>query len=147
MAVLILAFLKAAAFFIALIFLVRYGFQMVTAVGEEEKIKAAKQGILNVLLALIFIKVIDYLYYIALSPDFTGNAIGFIVQASKFIAYLIGASLVLALLYAGYLMVTAAGNEENYTKAKNIVRSVFIVALLVLLFMLIIHQIFNDIVG
>jgi len=146
-AVLVLGFLKGIAFFVALIFLLQYGFQMVTAVGEEEKTKAARQGILNVVLALIFIKIIDYLYYIALGPNFTGNAITFIVQASKFIAYLIGASIILSLLYAGYLMVTGAGSEENYTKAKNIVKSVFIVALLVLLFMLIIYQIFNDIVG
>lgn len=145
-AVLILGFLKAIAFFVALIFLLWYGFKMVTAVGEEEKVKAARQGILNVVLALIFIKIIDYLYYMALSPDFTGNAINFIVQASKFIAYLIGAALILAVLYAGYLLVTAAGNDENITKAKNILKSVFVVALLVLLFLLIIYQIFQDIV-
>lgn len=98
--ILILSFLKGIAFFVALIFLMRHGVKMVTAVGEEEKIKVAKQGILNVLLALIFIKVIDYLYYIALSPEFTDNAINLIVQVSKFIAYLIGAALILATLYA-----------------------------------------------
>jgi hypothetical protein len=66
-AVIILSFLKAIAFFVALFFIVWYGFQIMSAMGEEEKIKAARQGILNVVLALIFIKIIDYLYYIALS--------------------------------------------------------------------------------
>ena len=89
LAVVVLSFLKAIAFFVALFFIVWYGFQIVTAVAEEEKVLAAKQGVINVLFALIFIKVIDYLYYIALSGDFKNKAIDFIVQASKFLTYLI----------------------------------------------------------
>jgi hypothetical protein len=143
-AVLILSFLKAIAFFVALFFIVWYGFQIMSAMGEEEKIKAARQGLLNVVLALIFIKIIDYLYYIALSGDFTNQAIDFIVQASRFLTYIIGVCFVLALLYAGYTMLTSSGDEERTTKAKNIVKAVFVIGLLVLLFMLIIHQIFQD---
>jgi hypothetical protein len=72
----------------------------VSAVGEEEKITAARQGLINVLLALVFIKIIDYLYYIALSGEFQSKAIDFIVQASKFITYIIGVCFILALIYA-----------------------------------------------
>lgn len=145
LAVVVLSFLKAIAFFVALFFIVWYGFQIVTAVAEEEKVLAAKQGVINVLFALIFIKVIDYLYYIALSGDFKNKAIDFIVQASKFLTYLIWAAFILALIYAGYIMVTSTWDDERTTKATNIVKAVFIVWILVLLFMLIIHQVFQDI--
>jgi len=100
LALVILSFLKAIAFFVALFFIVRYGFQIISAVGEEEKVTAARQGVINVLLALIFIKIIDYLYYIALSGDFKNKAVDFIVQASKFLTYIIGTCFILALIYA-----------------------------------------------
>jgi len=145
LAVVVLSILKAFAFFIAVFFIVWYGFQIVSAVGEEEKLTAARQWLINVLLALIFIKIIDYLYYIALSGDFKNKAIDFIVQASKFLTYIIGVCFVLALIYAWYIMVTATGDDERTTKATNIVKAVFIIWILILLFMLVIHQIFQDI--
>lgn len=145
LALVVLSFLKAIAFFVALFFIVRYGFQIVSAVGEEEKITAARQGVINVLLALVFIKIIDYLYYIALSGDFKNKAVDFIVQASKFLTYIVGTCFILALIYAWYIMLTASWNDERTTKAVNIVKAVFVIWILVLLFMLVIHQIFQDI--
>lgn len=144
LAVVILSFLKAIAFFVALFFITWYGFEMINAVGEEDKVKAARQWITNVLLALVFIKIIDYLYYIALSGDFKNQAIEFIVQASKFLTYLIGVCFVLALLYAGYLMLASSWNDDNAKKWTSIVKAVFVIGLLLLLFMLVIHQIFQD---
>jgi hypothetical protein len=52
---------------------------------------------------------------------------------------------ILALIYAWYIMLTATWDEERTTKATNILKAVFIISILVLLFMLIIHQIFQDI--
>lgn len=145
LAVFVLSFLKAIAFFIALFFIVWYGFQIVSAVGEEEKVTAARQWLINVLLALVFIKIIDYLYYIALSGDFKNKAIDFIVQASKFLTYIIWTCFILALIYAWYIMLTSSGDDERTTKATNIVKAVFVIWILVLLFMLIVHQVFQDI--
>jgi hypothetical protein len=42
-------------------------------------------------------------------------------------------------------MVTSSGEDDNVGKGKNIVKAVFIVWLLVLLFLLVVHQIFKDI--
>lgn len=145
LAVVVLSVLKAIAFFVAVFFIVWYGFQIVSAVWEEEKITAARQWLINVLLALVFIKIIDYLYYIALSGDFKNKAVDFIVQASKFLTYVIGICFVLALLYAWYIMVTASWDDERTTEATSIVKAVFIIWVLILLFMLIIHQVFQDI--
>lgn len=145
LALLVLSILKAFAFFLAIFFIAWYGFGMVTAVGEEEKIDKARQWIINVIFALIFIKIIDYIYYIAVSGDFKNKAVDFIAQASKFLLYLIWASFVLALIYAWYTMLLSSWDDERTTKAINILKAVFIVWLLVMLFMLVIHQVFWDV--
>lgn len=144
-ALLVLSLLKAFAFFLAIFFIARYGFGMVTAVWEDEKIDKARQWIINVIFALIFIKIIDYIYYITVSGDFKNQAIDFIAQASKFLTYLIWAAFVLALLYAWYTMLLSSWDDEKTTKAVNILKAVFIVWLLVMLFMLVIHQVFWDV--
>jgi hypothetical protein len=41
-----------------------------SAMDDDSKLKAGKQGILNIIISLIVIKVIDYTYYIAQTPDF-----------------------------------------------------------------------------
>jgi divalent metal cation (Fe/Co/Zn/Cd) transporter len=81
----VLAFFKGAAFFVALVFLVFYGWKMMKAFDEAEKLKEARIGILNVFLALVFIKIIDYLYFIAQAQDFKSRAIELVVQISKFL--------------------------------------------------------------
>ncbi|USN55460.1 MAG: hypothetical protein H6765_02450 [Candidatus Peribacteria bacterium] len=81
--VIVIGFLKAAAFFVAIMFLVYYGYRMMNSFDREERLSNAKTGILNVIMALVFIKIIDYLYYIAQTSDFKSKAIQFVVEASK----------------------------------------------------------------
>lgn len=140
----LLSFLKWLAFFLAVIFLVWYGYRMMEAFSEEEKLKAAKEGVLNVFLALIFIKIIDYIYFIAQTKDFKNQAIEFVVQATKFLGYLWGIMFVIALVYAWYQFISAWGNDDKINKAKTVIKSVFVIILIILLFMLIIYQVFND---
>ena len=40
---------------------------------KEDKIKQARSGAINVILALIAIKVLDYVYYIAQNADFVSK--------------------------------------------------------------------------
>ncbi len=143
----VLAFLKSAAFFVAIIFMGRYGYKMLSAPDEESKLKEAKTGILNVVLALVFIKIIDYIYFIANQEDFKSKSIEFVAQASKFLGYLFGILLVLSVIYAGYLYVTSSGDKDNITKAQTLLKSVFIATMLVLLFLLIIYQVFSDVLA
>jgi hypothetical protein len=65
--------------------LVYYGYQMMIAFDKEDKIKAARTGILNVILALVFIKVIDFLYYIAQQDSFGDEANNLILVIAKFL--------------------------------------------------------------
>ncbi len=142
----VLGFMKAAAFFMAIIFIAFYGFKMMQAFDHEDKQKAARSWILNVIVALLFIKIIDYLYFIAQKKSFGKLSIDIVVQTSKFLAYAGGLIFVFALVYAGYLYISAAWNDDQIKKATNIIKTVFIVVLMILLFMLVVFQIIKDVV-
>lgn len=141
-----LAFLKAAAFFGAIVYLIYHGYQFMNAMEKEAKIKQAKEGVINVLAALIFIKVIDYIYYIASATDFKDKATAFIVQVSKFMGYLIGVVMLGSIFYAGLMMVTSNGKDEDRNKAKSIILTIFLVAVIIFLFLLVVYQVFNEFV-
>ena len=141
----IIWFLKAFAFFVAIVLVTRYGFRIVLASWEEAKIDAAKKWILNVVIALVFIKVIDYLYYIAQTGDFQSKAVWTIVDVSKFFGFIFGAWIFLALLYIGFMYLTSAGNDERISKAKNVLKNMVIVMLVVFMFLLIVYQLFSEI--
>ncbi len=143
----VLGFLKAAAFFMAIVFIGFYGFRMMQALDHEDKQKAARTGILNVVIALIFIKVIDYIYFIAQQKSFGKSSVELIVQSSKFLAYLAGIVFVITLIYAWYLYLTANWNDDQIKKATNIIKTVFIVILMLLMFLLVIYQVVKDIVA
>lgn len=143
----VLWFLKAAAFFIAIVFIAFYGYRMMQAFDQEDKQKAARTGILNVIIALLFIKIIDYVYFIAQQESFGNLSIDLVVESSKFLAYIGGAIFVIALIYAGYLYITAWGSDDQIKKATNVVKTVFVVVLMLLLFLLVVYQIVKDIVA
>jgi len=139
----VLSFLKIAAFFIAIIMMVILWFRIMAA-NDAEKSKKIAKWILNIILALIFIKIIDFLYYIAQSPQFAQRSADFIVDISKIIAYIMWAVLMLMVFYAGFLLVTDQWKEENFTKAKNILVSILLWAWVLFLFLLILYQIFSE---
>lgn len=142
----VLSFFKSLAFFLAIIMIIRYGVRIMQAMDEEEKIKSAQKGILNVILALIFIKIIDFVFYIAQVPDFSHRAADMIVEIAKILGYIVGALFVIFLFYAGFLMMTSQGDEEAIKKTKNILLTIFLSAMVIFLFLLIIYQIFNEFV-
>jgi len=119
---------------------------MMQAFDHEDKQKAARTGILNVIIALLFIKVIDYIYFIAQQESFGNLSMDLVVQSSKFLAYVAGIVFVVALIYAGYLFATAGGSDDQIKKATNIIKTVFVVILMLLLFLLVIYQVVKDIV-
>jgi hypothetical protein len=51
---------------------------------KEDKIKSARTGVINVLIALIFIRVIDFLYTIAQSGSFKSSLDNLLTRFSKF---------------------------------------------------------------
>lgn len=141
----VLTLLKWLAFFIAIVFLVIYGYRIMAATDQEDKLKTAKTGILNIIIALVAIKVIDYLYYIASVPTFGSDAANLILQIATLLWYIIGAVFMLSIFYLGFLLVTGRWEEETLTKAKNIVVTILLSALVIFLFLLIIYQVMREI--
>lgn len=141
----ILTLLKWLAFFVAIVFLVFYGYRIMAATDQEEKLKTAKTWILNIIIALVAIKVIDYMYYIASVPTFGSDAANVIIQIATVLWYIIGAMFMLSIFYLGFLLLTGRGEEETVTKAKNIVVTILLSALVIFLFLLIIYQVMKEI--
>ena len=110
----------------------------------EDKVKTAGQGILRVILALIFIKVIDYVFVIAAQPDFASTAQDFIIQIATVLGYIFGAIAMIMVFYTGFLLLTSYGNEERVSKAKNVIITIVLSAIVIFLFLLIIYQVLRE---
>ena len=120
------------------------GIKMMAAMDQSEKIKSARTGVMNVIVALIFIKVIDYIFYIAQVPSFALQAKQFVINIALVLGYIVGAALVAAAFYAGFLFMTSSGSEDSIKKAKSALINIAIVAAVIFLFLLIVFQIFNE---
>ena len=96
------------------------------------------------MIALVFIKMIDYIFYIAQTPAFGAKAADMIVNVAIVLGWILGSLFVLALFYAGYLLIASSGKEEAMKKAKSIIINIFIIALVIFLFLLLVYQIFNE---
>lgn len=139
-----LLFLKGFAFFLALIMIIVYGFRMMYATDKADKTKQMLHGVWNSLLALVFTKIIDYVYYIAQLSNFGAKATELIIQISKVLWYLMWWSLLVMIFYAWYLLLTDQWKAENMKKAKNIITWIVLSAVVLFFLMLILYQIFSE---
>ena len=138
-------FMKALAFFMAIVFIAWYGYKMAIAGDAEDRVKSAKTWLLNVVIALVLIKVIDYVYYVAQAGDIKTAWIEAIVSTSKFFSFVFGGVIFLSFLYVWFVYLTSAGNEERISSAWKYLKNLVVVMLVVFLFLLIVYQIFADI--
>jgi hypothetical protein len=139
----ILTFLKGAAFFWAILMIVITGFRVVMA-ADADKSKKLVRGVLNVVGALVIMKGVDFVYYIASVEDFTAQAAGFIISAAKFFGYIYGALAVLMVFYAGYSFITDGGGGDGFKRAKTILINLLVSGLVLFGFLLILYQVFNE---
>jgi len=140
----ILSFFKIIAFFLAIVMIVFYAVKIMQSMDEEEKIKTAQKWVLNVILALFFIKIIDYVFYIAQTPSFAQKATDFLIEIAKLLWYIIGALFIIFTFYAGFLLLTSGGKEDSFAKVKNIFMAIVLSSIVIFLFLLITYQIFAE---
>ena len=99
--------------------------------ASEDQIQVAKRQITWSLVGLFIIGIAEFVAKDILFKD-TGTKLGvteakeLLVQITNFVAGTMGTFAFAFLLYAGYLYVTAAGKEDNVTKAKTIIIGAFI---------------------
>ena len=141
----VLTFLKWAAFFFAIVMIVITGFQMMNpSSGEEGWGKKLFKNLAAVIAALVGMKVVDFLYYIASQQDFTKRAGEFIIQIAKMLGYLSGSVIVIMIIYSGYLLVVDGGKGENFKKAKNTLINIVLAVGSLFLFLFVIYPIFSE---
>jgi hypothetical protein len=139
----ILSFLKVLAYFVAILMIIYYGFQIIRAYEKDDKIKAARTGVINVILALIFIRVIDFLYSILQTKNFKDQIVDILARFAKLGLYVVGFIALGTIFYAAVLLLTSRGDENAWKKAKTIVINIFLVIIVIALFLLIINQLVN----
>lgn len=140
---LILSFLKAGAFFFAIIMTVLYGYQMISAMDKDEMATKARKGIMNVLLALIWIKVVDFIYFIAQKSTFASEFKTLLFNAAKILWWAMGAVMVGSLIYTGFRYISAQGDETKVKEAQKTITKIFYAVLIVFMFLLISRQIID----
>ena len=140
----IIAFLKALVFFLAIIMLVVNGFKAMSQADKSDKAKAAIRWIVNVIVALVIIKVVDYIYFIAQSADFVSHATTFIIEVAKILWFIVWSLLVVMAFYAGFLFIVDGWKWENMKKATKIIVWIVLVASVIFLLLLIMYQLFAE---
>ncbi len=140
----ILIFLKSFAYYLSVILMIYYWYSMMSAQEKEDKIKAAKTWVLNIILALIAIKILDYIYLIAQNNTFVTKWSNFILWTWKILWWILWVVIILALLYSAVLLISSRWNEESWKKAKTIVTNVFLVIIVLFMFIVIVFDLFKN---
>lgn len=143
----ILTFFKVLAFFLSIVMMVVSGFKMMAAMDKEEQVKAGKKWAINVIIALVFIKIIDYVFYIAQVSDFAQRASTLVLDIAKILGWILGLTFVLWLFYAWYQMFFSWWDEKAMKKSQSILINIVVASVVLFIFILLIYQIFNEFVG
>jgi len=140
----ILIALKSMAFFVAIVMMLWYGYQSIQSVSGEDKLSIAKQWVLNIIMALVFIKWIDYVYFIAQNPDMKSKTTELIVEVIKILLYLIWAFFTFYILYSGFKLITDRWEWEWMTNFKKVATWIFLWSILIFIFLLILYQVISE---
>lgn len=136
--------LRAGAFFAAIILLMYYGYRMILSMEDEEKLKTMRQWVLNVIYALVLIKIIDYIYFIAQTPNFKSKATELIIEVSKVLGYILGAFFTLSIIFYGFKLMFSNGDDAALTKVKDVITGVLLGTLVLFIFFLIVYQVVQE---
>ena len=140
----VLAALKWFAFFLAIIMIVVTWIRVIMA-AEKDKWKKLVKWIINVVVALLVIKWIDFIYYMAAdSGNFIAEASTFIINIAKLFGYLYWVVIVIMVFVAWYLYITDWWSGNWFKKACNILVNIVLSALVLFSFLLILYQIFAE---
>lgn len=140
----ILAAIKWFAFFLAILMIVVTWVRMIAA-WEQDKWKKLVKWIINVVVALVVIKWIDFIYYMAVdSETFISEASTFIINTAKLFGYLYWIVIVIMIFLAWYFYLTDWGGGNWFKKACNILVNIVLSGLVLFSFLLILYQVFAE---
>lgn len=111
---------------LAVLYIVISGFKYITSAGNEENMEKAKKQITYAVIGLVLIGIAEFAVKDVLFPE-QGSKLTDVEKAKKliinltnFISGFLTTVAAVMYIYAGYIYVTAAGNEEATGKAKKI---------------------------
>ena len=140
----VLSAIKAFAFFLAIIMIVVTWFKVIAA-WDWEKWKKLVKWIVNVVVALLIIKWVDFIYYLAAdSSTFIENTSNLIINVAKVFAWIYWVIVFIMVLVAGYLYITDWWDGSSFKKASNVLVNILLSALVLFGFLLITYQIFAE---
>jgi hypothetical protein len=67
-----------------------------------------------------------------------------IINVAIVLGWVLGAAFVVGLIYSWYLLLVSGGKEDAWKKAKWIIVNIFVIAIVIFLFLLLVYQIFNE---
>ena len=140
----ILIFFKSMAYYLAIIMMVYYWFRIMQSQEKEDKIKTAKTWVVNIIIALIAIKVIDYVYYIAQQKSFVTTGSSFIYWIAKVLGWLLWVVIILSLIYSAFLLISSGWNEEDWKKSKKIIQNMVLWIFVIFLFIVIVFDLVKN---
>jgi len=127
----IVGFLQIMIFASAIFVLVLQGILLMTARGREERLSEAKNKIIYVILALIFVGMIEAWKKLAFGGNI-GDGISLFQSLANLALFFAGPVAIFFLTLAGYYYITSNGDEERVKKAKNIIISTVLATLILL---------------
>lgn len=140
----VLSWIKAIAFFTAIIMIAVTWFRVIAA-WEWEKWKKLVKWLINIVFALIIIKWVDFVYYLAAdSWTFIKNASDFIINIARVFGYIYGVLTVIMVIIAWYLYITDWWTGNNFKRASNILVNILLSWLVLFSFLLILYQVFAE---
>lgn len=140
----ILSAIKAIAFFLAIIMTAVTWFKVIAA-WEWEKWKKLVKWLINVVVALLVIKWVDFIYYLAAdSSNFVQNASDFIINVAKVFGRIYWIVTFIMVIVAWYLYITDWWTWSNFKKATNVLINIVLSGLVLFSFLLITYQIFAE---
>ena len=116
----LIAFLRVFAFGVAVTMFTWGLFNMLVSGGDDEKKKQAKNRIVYGIIGLVFLGFVQLWGTLVAVGDFTSYipSVGGTIFA--LVMYIAAPIAIFMLIYAAYLMITSAGDEERVKKGKSI---------------------------
>lgn len=139
----VLSALKVFAFFLAIIMTVVTWFRVIAA-WEGEKWKKLVKWLVNIVVALLIIKWVDFIYSIAADDQFISKTSDLIINIAKLFWYLYGVIIVIMVIVSWYLYMTDWWSWSNFKKASTILVNILLSALVLFAFLLILYQVFAE---
>jgi hypothetical protein len=127
----IVLFLEVMIFLSAVFMLTLTGIKIMTSRGKEDRISEAKNKIIYVILALIFVGIIEAWKQVAFS-GIIEDGVNIFASLANLALFFAAPVAIFFLTLAWYYYITSNGDEERVKKAKNIIINTVLATLILL---------------